>query len=71
MFADNGIYTHNGDTANTNMEKEQPSTYEKSVTMSNHERYEAKKSIVILIGIFLISLSAMFYVYLNFPELQE
>lgn len=65
------MYTHNDDTANTNTKKEQPSAYEKSVTMSNHEKYEAKKSIVILIGIFLISLSAMFYVYVNFPELEE
>lgn len=39
--------------------------------MSSHEKYEAKKSIVILIGIFLVSLIAMFYVYLNFPKLEE
>lgn len=38
--------------------------------MSNGEKYEAKKSIVILIAIFLISLIAMFYVYLMFPELE-
>lgn len=41
-----------------------------TVTMSNGEKYEAKKSIVILIAIFLISLIAMFYVYMMFPELE-
>lgn len=41
-----------------------------TVTMSSREKYEAKKSIVILIAIFLISLIAMFYVYLSFPELE-
>lgn len=39
--------------------------------MSSQERYEAKKSIVILVGIFLVSLIGMFYVYLTFPELEE
>lgn len=68
LFADNGFYTQNGSsTANTKMNKEQPST----MNMSSHEKYEAKKSIAILIGIFLLSLSAMFYVYLKFPELEE
>lgn len=42
-----------------------------TVTMSRHEKYEAKKSIVILIAIFVISLIAMFYVYLMFPELES
>lgn len=41
-----------------------------SSTMSKGEKYEAKKSIVILIAIFVISLIAMFYVYLMFPELE-
>lgn len=41
-----------------------------TVIMSSGEKYEAKKSIVILIAIFLISLIAMFYVYLKFPELE-
>lgn len=41
-----------------------------TVTMSSREKYEAKKSIVILIAIFSISLIAMFYVYLMFPELD-
>lgn len=40
-------------------------------SMSNNDKYEAKKSIFILIGIFSISLIAMFYVYLMFPKLDE
>lgn len=39
-------------------------------SMSNREVYEAKKSIVILIAIFLISLVGVFYVYMKFPELE-
>lgn len=42
-----------------------------STVMSNREKYEAKKSIVILIGIFVLSLMGLFYVYLMFPELEE
>lgn len=51
--------------------KEQPSTEAQTMAMSSKEKYEAKKSIIILIGIFSISLCAMFYVYLSFPELDE
>lgn len=40
-------------------------------TMSNNDKFETKKSILILICIFSISLLAMFYVYLKFPELDE
>lgn len=40
-------------------------------TMSNADKYEAKKSIFILIGIFSVSLAAMFYVYMMFPKLDE
>lgn len=53
--------------------RERPSATTSSpttVTMSNGEKYEAKKSIVILIAIFLISIIAMFYVYMMFPELE-
>lgn len=42
-----------------------------STTMSTNDKYEAKKSIFILIGIFSVSLIAMFYVYLMFPKLEE
>lgn len=42
-----------------------------SNSMSNNDKYEAKKSIFILIGIFSVSLIAMFYVYLMFPKLEE
>ena len=48
---------------------ESPSTLNR--TMSNADKYEAKKSIFILIGIFSISLAAMFYVYMMFPKLDE
>lgn len=47
------------------MDKEQPSA------MTSSEKYDAKKSILILAGIFLTSLVAMFYLYLMFPELEE
>lgn len=40
-------------------------------SMSSNDKYEAKKSIFILIGIFSVSLIAMFYVYLMFPKLEE
>lgn len=35
------------------------------------EDFETKKSLVILSGIFITSLVAMFYIYTNFPELDE
>lgn len=50
-------------------DKERPST--PNQMMSNPEKFEAKKSIFILIGIFSISLAAMFYVYMMFPKLEE
>lgn len=52
-----------------NTEK-QPSIHANG-SMSSNDKYEAKKSIFILIGIFSISLCAMFYVYLMFPKLDE
>jgi len=39
--------------------------------MSQNEKHEAKKSVLILIAIFLTSLIAMFYLYLMFPRLDE
>lgn len=39
--------------------------------MSSMDKYQAKKSIFILIGIFSVSLIAMFYVYMMFPKLDE
>lgn len=42
-----------------------------STAMPANDKYEAKKSIFILIGIFSVSLIAMFYVYLMFPKLEE
>lgn len=35
------------------------------------EDFETKKSLIILSGIFITSLVAMFYIYTNFPELDE
>lgn len=56
----------NGTTDHTNTNhKDQPPT------MSKNDKYETKKSLLILICIFSISLLAMFYVYLMFPELDE
>lgn len=52
------------DQTNCNHKKQSP-------TMSNNDKFETKKSILILISIFTISLMAMFYVYLMFPELDE
>ena len=40
-------------------------------TMSATERSATKKSLTILAVIFLISLAAMSYVYMMFPELEE
>ena len=71
-FADRQ-YLQNGDTSSKNAEE--PSEHKKSsqpkAEMSDTEKYDAKKSIVILIAIFLTSIAAMFYVYLSFPELEE
>lgn len=53
----------------TNNEQQKPSA--QSPAMSGAEKYEAKKSIFILIGIFSVSLAAMFYVYMMFPQLEE
>lgn len=39
--------------------------------MSNREKFEAKKSIIILVGIFSISLAVMLNVYMMFPKLDE
>lgn len=39
--------------------------------MSTDDKFKTRKSILILISIFVISLMAMFYVYLMFPELDE
>lgn len=41
------------------------------MAMSSTDKYEAKKSIFILIAIFSISMCAMFYVYMMFPDLEE
>lgn len=35
------------------------------------EDFETRKSLIILSGIFITSLVAMFYIYTNFPELDE
>lgn len=58
----------NGLTAQTNTNHEHT---KQSAIMSNNDKFETKKSILILISIFSISLLAMFYVYLMFPELDE
>ena len=68
IFTDKSKYENGSISSQSNMK--QPSN-DKSVSMSNNEKYEAKKSIVILVAIFLISLTAMFYVYFNFPNLEE
>lgn len=70
---DSGIdsSSYNSSINTKSSDKERPSTLDRTMTMSSNEKYEAKKSIFILIGIFSISLSAMFYVYLMFPELEE
>lgn len=52
-------------------DKERPSTLDRTMAMSTGEKYEAKKSIFILLGIFAVSLVAMSYVYMMFPELDE
>lgn len=57
----------NGAHANTDKEL----TSKEQATMSTSEKYEAKKSILILFGIFLTSVIAMSYIYLMFPELDE
>lgn len=69
---DSGIENSSNYSSTTNImgkNTEQPSTPNR--TMSNMEKYEAKKSIFILIGIFSVSLAAMFYVYMMFPKLDE
>lgn len=43
----------------------------KKQPMSAAERSATKKSLIILAGIFITSLAAMFYVYLIFPQLDE
>lgn len=67
----NGIEQRDSTSTNANKHNNQPSTLKRPCTMSNREKYETKKSILILTGIFVISLSALFYVYLMFPELEE
>lgn len=67
----NGIEQQDSTSTNANKHNNQPSTLKRPHTMSDHEKYETKKSILVLIGIFSISLSALFYVYLMFPELEE
>lgn len=47
------------------------STQSSKKAMSAAERSATKKSLVILAGIFVTSLAAMFYVYMIFPELNE
>ena len=37
----------------------------------NDEEIATKKSMIILLTIFLVSALAMFYIYKNFPELEE
>ncbi|TMW51230.1 hypothetical protein DOY81_003707 [Sarcophaga bullata] len=49
---------------------EKPPIYRKQ-PMSAAERSATKKSLIILAGIFITSLVAMFYVYLIFPQLDE
>ncbi|XP_055299750.1 transmembrane protein 41B [Sitodiplosis mosellana] len=67
---ENSNSSYNNSTTNLmGKSTESPSTPNR--TMSNAEKYEAKKSIFILIGIFSISLAAMFYVYMMFPKLDE
>lgn len=51
--------------------KEKQPLIQNNRSMSSNDKYEAKKSIFILIGIFSVSLCAMFYVYLMFPKLNE
>lgn len=59
----NGVHTSTG--------KGRPLNQHHTSIIKSHEKNEAKKSILILIGIFSISLTVMFYVYLMFPELEE
>lgn len=59
------------DNLNGNTDHTLHSHKEESPTMSNNDKFETKKSFLILISIFSISLVAMFYVYLMFPELDE
>lgn len=60
--------TQNG--IHSKVDNEQPSS-KQPTKMSRNEKHEAKKSILILIAIFLTSLIAMFYLYLMFPQLDE
>lgn len=68
---DNG--SGNGSATNGTTKEKRPSDMQGSnaTELSSHDKYEAKKSILILIGIFSISLTVMFYVYLMFPTLEE
>lgn len=66
-----GINGNHKNSVQTSTGTERPSNQGDTSTMTNYEKNEAKKSILILIGIFLISLTVMFYVYLMFPKLEE
>lgn len=66
---DSSSYSSSINTKTT--DKEGPLTPDRTMAMSGKEKYEAKKSIFILIGIFSVSLAAMFYVYMMFPQLEE
>lgn len=55
-------YKSNGVKANGNLEVP---------TVTNDEEIATRKSLVILSGIFITSIVAIFYIYKNFPELDE
>lgn len=55
---------HDQKTTNHDHQKHSPD-------MSSNDKSKTRNSILILISIFVISLVAMFYVYLMFPELDE
>lgn len=70
---DSGIdsSSYNSSISTKTNDKERPSAENSKMAMSSTDKYEAKKSIFILIAIFSISLCAMFYVYMMFPDLEE
>lgn len=37
----------------------------------NEDEFETRKSLIVLLSIFAVSIFAMFYIYKNFPELEE
>lgn len=70
---DSGIdsSSYNSSISTKSTDKERPSTLDRTMPMSTDEKHEAKKSLLILVGIFSVSLVAMFYVYMMFPKLDE